>query len=149
MKNPRTEGSRPGAWPYSDEEQGVPNTSALTWKMVTTPDPRLGGNSPLALFETRVQLAGDFGCWHWTGYLSSGYGFITVRGERHSAHRFSYVVHRGPIPEGLTLDHLCRVTRCVNPWHVEPVTPSVNSRRAVGFQGPGWRRRKPRRRKLA
>jgi hypothetical protein len=45
------------------------------------------------------------------------------------AHRWSYEYHVGPIPDGLQLDHLCRVRRCVNPWHLEPVTNRVNSQR--------------------
>jgi hypothetical protein len=46
------------------------------------------------------------------------------------AHRAYYMKHRGPIPTGLHLDHLCGVKRCVNPAHLEPVTPAVNARRA-------------------
>jgi hypothetical protein len=45
------------------------------------------------------------------------------------AHVFAYVLLVGPIPEGLHLDHLCRVRRCVNPAHLEPVTPGENVRR--------------------
>jgi hypothetical protein len=115
----------------------MPNTSGLTWAAVTAPDPYLRGRSALTLFETHIQVAGDFGCWLWTRKLSRGYGSIYAAGETHRVHRFSYVVHRGPIPEGLTLDHLCRVTACVNPWHVEPVPNRINARRALGFRdGP-------------
>lgn len=46
-----------------------------------------------------------------------------------SAHRWSYAVHVGPIPDGLDLDHLCRVRNCMNPEHLEPVTRQVNSAR--------------------
>lgn len=46
------------------------------------------------------------------------------------AHRFAYELVKGPIPEGLTLDHLCNVPLCVNPDHLEPVTLSENIRRA-------------------
>lgn len=47
------------------------------------------------------------------------------------AHRVSYELHKGPIPEGKKLDHLCWNTRCVNPAHLEPVTSKENSRRSL------------------
>jgi hypothetical protein len=48
------------------------------------------------------------------------------------AHRWSYEHFVGPIPEGLHIDHLCRVRRCVNPDHLEPVTPKENYLRGEG-----------------
>ena len=74
------------------------------------------------------------GCWEWTGSLNpNGYGMFnmgdtTASGKRRPewAHRASYRLHRGEIPEGLELDHLCRNTRCVNPDHLEPVTEREN-----------------------
>lgn len=70
-------------------------------------------------------------CWLWTGALSSrGYGnFNPGRGRWASAHRWAYEELRHEIPTGLQIDHLCRVTRCVNPWHMEPVTTQENLRR--------------------
>lgn len=78
-------------------------------------------------------------CWPWTGPLRpNGYpqtvsvplvvGCLLGSVET-SPHRVTYAVLRGPIPEGLTLDHLCRNPSCVNPWHLEPVTTSENLRR--------------------
>ena len=49
------------------------------------------------------------------------------------AHRWSYQHHIGPVPEGLVLDHLCRVRHCVNPDHLEPVTSRENTLRGEGF----------------
>jgi hypothetical protein len=72
------------------------------------------------------------GCWLWKGAATSaGYGEIHVpgRGGR-LAHRFLYEMLRGPIPDGLQLDHLCRVRCCVNPDHLEPVTCRDNLRRS-------------------
>ena len=72
------------------------------------------------------------GCWLWTGAVGGGgqgYGMLTFRQVVHRAHRFVYELLVGPIPEGLELDHLCRVTRCVNPEHLEAVTHQTNTRR--------------------
>ena len=55
------------------------------------------------------------GCWYWTGAMAgTGYGSFGYRGVAVPAHRFSYAVHRGFIPPGMVLDHLCRVKLCVN-----------------------------------
>ena len=73
-------------------------------------------------------------CWLWTGGKSlDGYGiFRPSHGPRSfRAHRFAYELLIGPIAVGLTLDHLCRVRRCVNPAHLEPVTDRVNILRGI------------------
>lgn len=72
------------------------------------------------------------GCWRWHRALTSaGYGYVRVRGVLQPAHRVVYELHRGPIPEGLHLDHLCRNPPCVNPDHLEPVTETENIRRGA------------------
>lgn len=70
------------------------------------------------------------GCWTWVGSTRKQYGRIQVDGRAVVAHRFAYELLVGPIPEGKTLDHLCRNTLCVNPDHLEPVTLEENIRRA-------------------
>lgn len=76
------------------------------------------------------------GCWLWTGALThAGYGRLQVteetgRSTAWGAHRASYTAYVGEIPEGLHLDHLCRVRHCVNPEHLEPVTCRENLDRA-------------------
>lgn len=69
-------------------------------------------------------------CWLWPGYLAKGgYAKGALGGRRGMIHRLAYELLVGPIPQGLTLDHLCRVRRCVNPAHLEPVTMAENLHR--------------------
>ena len=76
-------------------------------------------------------------CWPWSGPLSShGYGVHMVGKERVYAHRAAYEQEHGPIPEGMTIDHTCRVRSCVNPDHLEAVTRGENLRRAVPYRAP-------------
>lgn len=75
------------------------------------------------------------GCWIWQGAIdSSGYGVF--KGPAHSgrtgvstAHRWAYIAATGVTPMGLHVDHLCSVTTCINPTHLEAVTPAENQRR--------------------
>lgn len=74
-------------------------------------------------------LIGD-GCWEWTAACQSrGYGVVSIGGTTHLAHRVMYELMVGPIPAGLTVDHLCGVKRCVRPDHLEAVTALENHRR--------------------
>ena len=85
----------------------------------------------LVRFLMRVALPDEAGgCWQWTGTRRpKGYGRFW-EGRRHvEAHRFSYEVLVGPIPEGLQLDHLCKNPGCVRPDHLEPVTLQENLKR--------------------
>lgn len=82
-------------------------------------------------FWNKVQINDWRDCWTWTAHKTPmGYGQIGVAGHRVAcAHRVSYELLVGTIPEGLHLDHLCRNPSCVNPMHLEPVTPGENVRR--------------------
>jgi hypothetical protein len=81
-----------------------------------------------ARFWAKVNKDGPGGCWLWTaGKNGNGYGAFNIRkGLNRGAHRVSYEALVGPIPDGLDLDHLCRVRACVNPAHLEAVTRQVN-----------------------
>ena len=71
-------------------------------------------------------------CWLWTGYKKQGYGHFDVKRKHIRAHRLVYEALVKKVPEGLQLDHLCRVRHCVNPRHLEPVTQKVNILRGMG-----------------
>ena len=84
----------------------------------------------VGLFLKNVQITET--CWLWTGRIDrGGYGRYGENGG--GAHRTSYEWFVGPIPDGLHIDHLCRVRRCVNPDHLEPVTCRENLMRGEGI----------------
>lgn len=72
------------------------------------------------------------GCWRWTGRINqqTGYAQFSYKGRTTYGHRLSHETFIGPIPEGLTIDHLCRVHDCANPRHLEAVTVDVNIKRS-------------------
>lgn len=70
-------------------------------------------------------------CWEWQGSRDpKGYGRVSYMGRSQYAHIAAYVTAIGPIPDGLELDHLCRVTCCCNPAHLEAVTHRENCARS-------------------
>ncbi|MEU9947038.1 HNH endonuclease signature motif containing protein [Streptomyces sp. NPDC047939] len=93
------------------------------WQERTTP-------AELPRHIRRNIAPGENGCWLWTRSRSrDGYGWASLNDRTYQAHRLLYVLLKGEPKEGLVLDHLCRVRHCVNPSHLEPVTPRQNLER--------------------
>lgn len=87
--------------------------------------------SPEERFEQKYIPEPNSGCWLWIASLNKGYGQFWVEKRRFDAHRFSYTMAKGKIPEGFHIDHLCCIPRCVNPNHLEAVTPRENAHRTA------------------
>ena len=90
-------------------------------------------SSLLERFLEKCKSSKDNECCIWNGGCipPRGYGYIHVNRIRKYAHRVSYELFVGPIPEGLHIDHLCNNVECVNPKHLEAVTNKENHRRQV------------------
>ena len=97
---------------------------------------------PLSEFDrmmSKISPCPNTGCWFWMDRSTNGrgYGRVYYQGKSCQAHRAYYELLVGPIPDGLELDHKCRVTMCVNPDHLEPVTHRTNVRRGDAMWVPG------------
>ena len=91
---------------------------------------RVKGVSPRAVeerFFAATIPSGD--CWEFQRLDHAGYGRFWINGRSVRAHRWCFEFMVGEIPPGLFLDHLCRNRSCVNPDHLEPVTPRINTLR--------------------
>ena len=79
-------------------------------------------------------------CWLWGMAIdTTGYGVLGRKEngkiKKYYAHRVMYEVAKGKIPKGHSIDHLCRIRRCINPKHLEAVTPRENNYRG---NSPKW-----------
>ncbi len=107
---------------YGDPLGGRPPPGTLFWDKVNK-------NGPIPDYEPSLGA-----CWLWLGAkVHNGYGQLKRSGKMVRAHRYAYELLIGPIPDGLQLDHLCRIPNCVNPDHLETVTSRENTMRGVSF----------------
>lgn len=137
-----------GSGPSTDFHRLTPNTPQIGTRR------ELNGRHPVTLraikpsllalasadiaerFAAKFTPEPNTGCWLWTAALNNcGYAVLslgTTSGRTNLigyAHRIAWELERGSVPEGLTLDHRCRVRHCVNVAHLEPVTHQVNCQR--------------------
>jgi hypothetical protein len=114
----------------------------LVTDLLGLPSKRVGRSAcrtplPVLIFR-RARVDEASGCWVWTGAKNAlGYGLASKPGIKRQfrAHRVAYELLRGPIPDGLVIDHKCRNPSCVNPDHLEPVTQGENVKRGrAGWQ---------------
>lgn len=99
-------------------------------------------DAAVARYWTKVEKTDT--CWLWTGgvHKGTGYGQGGLLGET-IAHRAAYRLAFGSIPDGLVIDHLCRVKTCVNPAHLEAVPQRENVRRGIAVELRHLRPRAP------
>jgi len=101
-------------------------------EVVAEEDAKLRDPATLLRFLAKIERrdgADAAECWRWKA-AAGRYGRFDVAGKLTLAHRTAYRLFVGEIPAGLTIDHLCRETLCVNPFHLEPVTVAENIRRS-------------------
>ena len=79
-------------------------------------------------FWSKVQKAGEYECWKWLGAMKDNrqYGQVMIRNKHESAHRLSYMMTMGDIPEGMVVLHICDHPWCVNPNHLKVGTQKDN-----------------------
>lgn len=98
-------------------------------------------------FWAKVNKDAPNGCWEWAGYITpQGYGLFWDGKKPNTAHRVSWELTNGPIPDGMDIDHRCANRKCVNPEHLRVTTPSQNMQHLTvvrknntsGVRGVSW-----------
>lgn len=89
---------------------------------------------PWPRFVAKIDAPDGVACWRWKGHHDKdGYGRFSPNQIPVMAHRYAYEELVGPIPDGLQIDHLCRVRNCVNPLHLEAITNEENTNRGTNY----------------
>ena len=94
---------------------------------------------------SKISIDPTTNCWNYSGYLSDGYGRIFWQGKRWKAHRLFYLWKYGNIPKwenksSKEIDHICNNRRCVNPDHLQIVSPRENVLRGNGPTAKNYRK---------
>ncbi len=117
----------------------TPSLGTSPWTLATLSREEVteGDTNALNRFLAKVRVNPDTGCWEWTSWRDRyGYGCISIGGKRNQkAHRVAYQLYKGQLTDGLQIDHLCRNRGCVNPDHLEEVTPRENTLRSQSVAG--------------
>jgi hypothetical protein len=117
---------------YRRYSQGWCATHWQRWKRNGDPLRLQHRATPRERFEARIDRDESTGCWVWKGTLNrTGYGLLSVDAKYVLVHRWGYEQFVKPIPDGMTLDHLCRNRACVNPAHLDVVTNRTNVLRGM------------------
>lgn len=92
-------------------------------------------------FESKVEKIPEAGCWVWMGSLNNkGYGVFSLNRKQKYAHRVSYQLYNGPIPDGLYVLHRCDNPACVSPTHLFLGTQKDNMRDMMAKGRRKWER---------
>lgn len=130
--------------------RGWCNKHYQRWKSNGDPNKvRLIKNDDTSRFWAKVVKSDS--CWRWSGHINSktGYGLFRLGKGATTPHRYSYKIHKGEIPDGIVIDHICHNRACVNPDHLRLATLSQNQenhsgatiRSSTGVRGVSWRKR--------
>lgn len=109
--------------------EGGPSCAITPFDIGSSPGSPARGASPAEMLMARSIPEPNSGCWIWTGgKFGNGYGAVSLDGRHMPAHRASYMVNVGPIPEGLWVLHRCDNPPCINPAHLWVGTHSDNAK---------------------
>jgi hypothetical protein len=98
-------------------------------------DPREELLSPALKERFLAKVEKTEGCWNWTAAkVHNGYGVFNLPSRQQVAHKVSYRLHVGEVPDGYQLDHMCHNRGCVNPDHLRVVTHKQNQENRAALQ---------------